>query len=126
MSFIEAIRTVLLKYAIFSGRAARPEFWWWMLFVLLLNVVMGLVDGAVIAPALGFEAFAKEATQPLSFIIALVLFLPSLSVAVRRLHDVDRSGQRMLICFVPFIGGLALLYWMTQPGIGGQMRDARI
>lgn len=93
---------------------------------MLLNVVMGLVDGAVIAPAMGFKAFAKEATQPLSFIFAIALFLPSLSVAVRRLHDVDRSSRRMLICFVPFIGGLVLLYWMTQPSIGGQMRDAHI
>ncbi len=126
MSFIEAIRTVLLKYATFSSRASRAEYWWWMLFFLLLNVVMGLVDGAVIAPAMGFEAFSKEATQPLSIIIALALFLPSLSVAVRRLHDVDQSSRRMLICFVPFIGGLVLLYWMTQPSIGGQMRDAHI
>ena len=126
MSFIEAIRTVLLKYATFSGRATRPEYWWWMLFVVLVNVVTGILDGVVIVPTLGFEAFAKEATQPLSFIFAIALFLPSLSVAVRRLHDVDRSSRRMLICFVPFIGGLVLLYWMTQPSIGGQMRDAHI
>lgn len=126
MSFIEAIRTVLSKYATFSGRATRAEFWWWMLFFLIVNVVTGLIDGAVIAPAQGFEAFSKTATQPLSFIIALAFFLPTLSVAIRRLRDVGRSDLRSLVCFVPFIGGLVLLYWMTLPGIGGQMSNARI
>ena len=126
MSFIEAIRTVLSKYATFSGRATRAEFWWWMLFFLIVNVVMGLVDGTVIAPAQGFETFSKITTQPLSFIIALAFFLPNLSVAIRRLRDVGRTDLRSLVCFVPFIGGLVLLYWMTLPGIDGQMRNARI
>ena len=92
---------------------------------MIVNVVMGLVDGAVFAPAQGFEAFSKTATQPLSFIIALAFFLPTLSVAIRRLRDVGRSDLRSFVCFVPIIGGLVLLYWMTLPGIGGQMSNAR-
>ena len=65
MSFAEAIRTVWSKYATLSGRAARPEYWWWVLFVVLLNIATSIVDGVVIAPG--------ELVQPLSSIAALVL-----------------------------------------------------
>ncbi len=122
MSFTEAIRTVWSKYTTLSGRAARPEYWWWVLFVVLLNIVTGLVDGAIIAPALGFERFAQEAWQPLSLIASLAVLIPGICVGVRRLHDIDRSGWWLLIILIPFIGVLVLLYWMTRPGTDGANR----
>lgn len=122
MSFTEAIRTVLSKYATFSGRAARPEYWWWVLFAFLVNVATSLIDGAVIAPALGFAYFAEEAGQPLTFLMVLALLLPNLAVGARRLHDMDRSGWWQLIALVPFIGVLVLIYWMVQRGTDGSNR----
>lgn len=122
MSFTEAIRAVLSKYATLSGRAARPEYWWWVLFIVLLNIVTRLVDGGVIAPALGFERFEHDAGQPLSLIAAVALFLPGLCVSARRLHDIDRSGWWLLVAFIPLLGVLLLLYWVTRPGTSGSNR----
>lgn len=114
MTFTEAIRTVWSKYATFPGRATRPEYWWWVLFVVLLNIVTSIVDGAIVAPG--------ELVQPLSAIAALVLLLPGLCVGVRRLHDIDRSGWWLLIVFVPLVGVLVLLFWLTRPGAEGNNR----
>jgi uncharacterized membrane protein YhaH (DUF805 family) len=122
MSFTEAIRTVLSKYTTFSGRASRPEFWWWVLFVVLLNVATGIVDATLIAPTLGFEPYEELAGQPLSLIVSLAILLPNISVSVRRLHDIDRSGWWYLIILIPFIGVLVIIYWAVQPGTSGSNR----
>ena len=122
MSFTEAIRTVLSKYATFSGRASRPEFWWWVLFMVLLNIATGIVDAAFIAPTLGFEPYEELAGQPLSLLVGLALLLPNISVSVRRLHDIDRSGWWYLIILIPFIGVLVVIYWAVQTGTSGSNR----
>lgn len=122
MSFTEAIQTVLSKYATFSGRASRPEFWWWMLFVVLLSIATGIVDAAFIAPKLGFEPYEDLASQPLSSLVGLALLLPNISVAVRRLHDIDRSGWWYLVILIPIIGIFVYIYWAVQPGTSGSNR----
>ncbi|WP_419907508.1 DUF805 domain-containing protein [Hoeflea sp.] len=119
MTFTESVRTVLSKYFDFSGRATRPEFWWWILFVFILSLVLQLVDGAVIAPVLGFAAFSPDAGNPLSLISSLALLIPGLAVSVRRLHDISRSGWWILIVLVPIIGLLVLIYWHVQPSAEG-------
>ena len=119
MNMQTAVKTVLGKYATFSGRAPRSEFWWFTLAVIILSIIVSIIDGAVVAPMLGFEAFAEEAGEPLRVIESLALLLPSLAVAVRRLHDIDRSGWWYLIIIVPIIGPLVLLYWYIQPGTDG-------
>lgn len=113
-----AARSVLSKYATFSGRAARSEFWWWALFTLIVIAITRLIDGAVIAPMLGFGSFEPRAGQPLSLIVSLCLVLPSIAVAARRLHDIDRSGWWLLIGLVPVVGTLVLLYFYIQPSGG--------
>jgi len=122
MSFTEAIQTVWSKYATLSGRATRPEFWWWVLFVILLNMATGIIDRIVIAPALGFEMLEKTAGQPLSLIVSLALIIPGFCVSVRRLHDIDRSGWWLLINLIPIIGVLVYLFWLTRPGTDGANR----
>ena len=119
MNMQTAVKTVLGKYATFSGRAPRSEFWWFTLAVIILSIIVSIIDGAVVAPMLGFEAFADEAGEPLRMIESLVLLLPSLAVAVRRLHDIDRSGWWYFIIVIPIIGPLVLLYWYIQPGTDG-------
>lgn len=122
MTFTQSVRTALSGYADFDGRATRPEFWWWTLFVFILSLVLQIVDGAVIAPLLGFSAFAPEAGNPLSAVAALALLLPSLAVGVRRLRDIGRSGWWLLIALVPIIGLLVLIHWHVQPSEDGAKR----
>ncbi|HEU5271777.1 MAG TPA: DUF805 domain-containing protein [Jatrophihabitans sp.] len=106
MSFADAVRTVFSKYATFSGRARRSEFWWFTLFAAILYIVVGIID-----------AVAKNAV--LGAIVALALILPSLAVTVRRLHDTGRSGWWILIGLIPFVGAIVLLVFEcqdSQPG----------
>lgn len=98
MSFMEAIRVCFIKYAEFNGRAARPEFWWFALFVTL-------VSGAL--------AYVSEAASSI-FLIAVLL--PLLAVGTRRLRDVGKSGWWMFYLLVP-VGGLVILAWLwAMPG----------
>ncbi len=116
---ILAVRTALSKYATFTGRASRPEFWWWVLAVFLILIVTQLIDGAIIAPILGFSAFQPEGGQPLSVLVSLGLILPNIAVGVRRLHDTGRSGWWILIGLIPVIGTLVLIYLYVQPSEEG-------
>lgn len=122
MSFSEAIRTVLSKYSDFSGRAMRSEYWWWTLFVFLLTIATGIIDQLAISPGLGYEPFADETPEILTMIVSLALLIPGLAVAVRRLHDTERSGWWLLIMFVPLIGLLVLIYWFVLRGTEGPNR----
>jgi len=122
MTFTEAVRTVLSKYATFSGRAGRPEFWWWVLATFLLMAVAQLIDGGLIAPLTGAAAFSDEVGQPVSILVSLAIVLPNLAVAFRRLHDTDRSGWWILIGLVPVVGFLVLLWFYIQPGTEGANR----
>lgn len=107
MSFTEAVSAVFSKYATFTGRATRPEFWWFALFNIIASLILGLIDQAVF----GYEV--------LSAIYGLGVLLPGLAVAVRRLHDIDRSGWWLLIGIVPVIGWILLIYWYASEGTPG-------
>jgi uncharacterized membrane protein YhaH (DUF805 family) len=112
MGFQEAVSTCFSKYVAFEGRAARPEYWWWVLFVVVAGVVLqGL--GAV---------FLGSAAGLLGGLFYLATFLPGLAVSVRRLHDTDHSGWLLLIALIPLIGSLVVLYFMIQPGTHGPNR----
>lgn len=115
-----AVKTVLSKYATFSGRASRPEFWLWMLALFLLLCVTQLIDGLIIAPVMGFGLWADEAGKPLSVVVLLALILPNIAVSVRRLHDTNRRGWWVLISLVPVIGALVLVYFYIQPSDEGR------
>lgn len=112
-------KVVLSKYATFSGRASRPEYWWWILALIIASAITGLIDGMIIAPMLGFEAFAENAGRPLTMLMSLAIFLPALGVSIRRLHDVDKSGWWVLVGLVPVVGALVLLYFYIQRGDEG-------
>ena len=81
MDFTTAITTCFQKYVDFTGRAARPEYWYWVLFNFLVLFVTNIIDYFVFGNSGIFSA-----------IVSLALFLPSLAVTARRLHDTDRSG----------------------------------
>lgn len=115
MTFSESVSTCFRKYVTFSGRAARSEYWWFILFTSLAGLVVGFVDGFV-SGSDGLDP------SPLSSIYTLVIFLPSLSVQVRRLHDLDRSGWWYFIVLIPLIGAIILLVWNISEGTLGDNR----
>lgn len=117
MTFGTSIKTCFSKYVTFSGRAQRSEFWWWVLFTWITSMVLGGVDsflfGTVTAYDGGFEASTN--TPILSGIFSLAIFLPTISVTVRRLHDTDRSGWWYWIVLIPLIGIIVLIvFWATE------------
>ena len=115
---------VLKQYVDFSGRARRTEYWMFTLFNVIILIVLSFVDRA-----LGFGTFAGSSGAgsvafaaslgPLSGLYSLAVLLPSLAVAVRRLHDTNRSGWWLLIGLIPFIGGIVLLVFMVLEGTRG-------
>lgn len=119
MNMQTAVKTVLGKYATFSGRAPRSEYWWYFLAFLILVIGLSVIDGTIVLPALGFEPYAKEGGSPLATLVSLGLLLPTLAVSVRRLHDTDRSGWWYFVGIVPVIGSLVLLYFFVQQGTEG-------
>lgn len=122
MGFTEAVRSVFSNYATFAGRARRAEYWWFFLFSLLGNIAAGILDGMFF----GFDAVVEPgeamyfAPSVIGAIFSLAVFLPSLAVTVRRLHDTGRSGWWMLIILIPLIGFFVLLYWLVKPGDAGK------
>lgn len=104
MTFPEAIKTVLIeRYLDFNGRARRPEYWWFFLFAVIVNVVTQAISGGSMLLSL------------IGLIITLGLLIPGIAVAIRRLHDTGRSGWWLLLAFVPVLGFLGLIYFYVQP-----------
>jgi uncharacterized membrane protein YhaH (DUF805 family) len=98
MTFQESIRTCFTKYADFSGRAVRSEYWWFALFLVIASLVTQAIH-----PILGI-------------IFCLGTIVPSLAAAARRLHDTNRSGWWQLIAFLPVIGIIILIVFLAQEG----------
>lgn len=109
MSFAEAIRTCLRKYVTFSGRATRPEYWYFVLFNILGSIVLGIVDGIVFGAAeieTGPGSVSASSDGPLSSLFSLAMLLPMIAAGWRRMHDSGRSGIFLLYPFIAVIGTL--------------------
>ena len=100
---------VLKKYADFSGRAGREEYWMFQLLNFAVSVIVGLVN-------MVFTGANSEAIPWLAVLYSIGTFLPSLAVVIRRLHDTNRSGWWYCIAFIPLLGALALLYFLISEG----------
>lgn len=105
----------LRKYATFSGRARRQEYWWFFLFTLLVYIGLSIIDAVFV----GAERVAEMGFGPLTAIATLAFLVPSIAVGIRRLHDRDKSGWWLLLGLVPLIGGIILLVWYVQRGTAG-------
>ena len=99
MQFQESIKTCLNKFADFKGRASRSEFWWFVLFTTIVNFVLGAIS------------------DKLQGVGALILLLPYLAVAVRRLHDIDKKWYWILIGIIPIDGFFILIYFYVQKSV---------
>jgi uncharacterized membrane protein YhaH (DUF805 family) len=110
--YLEALK----KYAVFSGRSRRMEYWYFVLFNIIVGVVLALID-----MLLGtFSAVSNIGL--LSGIYSLAVLIPTLAVTVRRLHDIDRTGWWILINLIPLIGTIVLLVFALTPGTPGSNR----
>ena len=97
MNFQQAVQTCLRKYVDFSGRASRPEYWWFFLAYVILTFVGRLIH------------------EMLYVAVVLALILPLMAAGARRLHDVGKTAWLLLIGLVPVVGFLVLLYFTVQP-----------
>jgi len=102
----------LKKYAVFTGRARRKEYWMFVLFSFIITFALGFIEGIV--------GIGPENVSVLASIYGLAVLIPSLAVSVRRLHDTNRSGWWLLIGLVPLIGTIVLLVFMVQDGQPGE------
>jgi uncharacterized membrane protein YhaH (DUF805 family) len=105
---------VLKKYTVFSGRSRRKEYWFFVLFNILISVVLAIIDGV-----LG-TASKQGGVGVLGGLYSLAVLIPSIAVGVRRLHDSGKSGWWLLISFVPCVGVFVLLYFLVQDSQPGE------
>tara|TARA_B100000686_G_scaffold182032_1_gene189071 strand:- start:36 stop:443 length:408 start_codon:yes stop_codon:yes gene_type:complete len=128
MGFIEAIKICLGKYAQFNGRASRSEFWYFCLAVVIYFFVAGFL--------LGMTGVSDEVIDLATLVLLIPIFIPGISVAARRLHDINQSGWMQCI-FIPgfvadeFLGTGWVIYaltlalwafWFSQTGKKGKNR----
>ena len=98
--FVDAFK----KYAEFSGRATRTQYWMFILFFMIIYFVLALIDVFV-------------GTMVLAFIFNVAVFLPSIAIAARRLHDTGRTGWWQLIVLIPLIGAIVLIVFFVQDSV---------
>ena len=105
MGFTQAIQSGFENYTNFRSRASRSEFWYWTLFAILGSIITSVIDFAVLSSEIGI----------LNIIFGLATLVPGIAVAVRRLHDIGKSGWTLL-AFIPFFGYIVLLVWQFKKG----------
>ncbi len=109
MGFGQAISAGFSNYVNFSGRACRSEYWWWILFIIIADIVAAIIDQAI-------------GMQLVTGLFGLVTIIPNIAIAIRRLHDLDRTGWWILLGFIPLIGWLILFIWFCLKGTDGPNR----
>jgi uncharacterized membrane protein YhaH (DUF805 family) len=134
MTFLESIKTCFIdKGTTFSGRASRSEYWWFVLFCFLIGFFLKpLIDQYSTVDWSNRLIPQNESLMALAAVIFFVVFvfipvvvmmtIAQISVTVRRLHDINRSGWWQLIIFVPIVGWIVDLYWMIKKGTSGPNR----
>ena len=110
MGFVEAVKSFFTRYVDFSGRSSRSEYWWAYLGVMLILLVLFLLSSLL-----------GEVGLILIVIAYLGIIIPSIAIAIRRLHDLDKSGWFYLLAFVPIVS-LILLVWFCTKGTTGPNR----
>ena len=113
MDFMTSVRTCFSKYVEFSGRARRSEYWYFVLFGIAASLVTSFIDRI-----LGTD-FGDGSNGLVGTAVSLALFLPSLAVGARRLHDTGRSGWWQLLWLVLIIGWIVLIVWLAKDGDNG-------
>ena len=118
----------LRRYAEFGGRSRRREFWMFVLFNYIVAFAWGAVLGLVML-LLYFMDMSEDGMMTICYLLivpyclwSLYIMVPGLAVAVRRLHDLDKSGWYLLIGLIPLVGGIILIVWYASEGTRGPNR----
>jgi uncharacterized membrane protein YhaH (DUF805 family) len=109
MNFSDSIKLGFSNYVNFTGRACRSEYWYWVLFTVIVSIVTFVIDSIIGASVT-------------STIWELATILPSIAIGVRRLHDTDRSGWWILLGLIPLVGAIILIIWFCSKGTDGPNR----
>lgn len=136
MTISEAVRNCFGKYVTFSGRAGRPEFWKFVLFLIVTSLVLSIIDGLLFGPSMTETAVQTTNTDgnvttmhsqsrsygngPLASLFSLATFLPFLAVSWRRLHDTGRPGWYM---FAPLLVSIAVMLFFFTGIFGVSMME---
>ena len=128
MTFTQSIKSVFSKYAIFTGRASRSEYWYFTLFNIITSTLLFLLGIAIGAATGGSDGVPGGLIVGyiLYIIYGLGVLIPSLAVAVRRLHDTNNSGWLILLGLIPCVGGIVLLVFMILQGTNGENKYGNI
>lgn len=121
MGFGEAVSMCFRKYVVFSGRARRSEYWYFILCYVIIAVIANILDNILgLRTAVGQEAGsgAQASIGWLAVLVGLVFLLPGIAVAVRRLHDTGRTGWWYLLVLIPCIGPIVLLIFYVMDSTG--------
>lgn len=114
LSLGQALKKVFGHYALFQGRSRRSEYWWYTLFVSAISSLALAIDD------LSGIDFGHFFYGPVSVLVTFLLLLPSLSVSIRRLHDIGKSGWNILLVAIPFIGPVLLLGFFCSDSKSGE------
>lgn len=113
MKFTTAVKTCIVdKYCTFHGRASRSEYWYFNLFLFIISIPLGIIG----------DLSSEETALILNIIGALIFFLPSLGVSIRRMHDINKSGWIFLVALIPLIGLIVWIYLTCKKGTEGSNR----
>lgn len=129
IGFVEAIKRGLRKYAVFTGRASRGEYWWWALFVLVGFFALAIVS-ALAGRITSQDGGISPGPGNIPFSILFVVFwlgtiVPTVAVTVRRLHDAGYSGWLYLLNFVPFAGIVPFIVTLLPASASGAIYGPR-
>ena len=116
MSFGAAISSFFTKYATFSGRARRSEFWFAVLFTTLVSIVISIIAPG---PMMEFNGVMVQQQSMLSNLWSLATLIPSLSLTWRRLHDVNKSGNYFFFVLIPIVGAILLFIQLVKDSAPG-------
>tara|TARA_B110000977_G_C10984175_1_gene457293 strand:+ start:227 stop:817 length:591 start_codon:yes stop_codon:yes gene_type:complete len=100
-TFLGALKDGFARFVDFKTRSTRSQYWWFTLWSVIVSIITGIID----------VSLGMGDTGPVGLLASLVLFLPSLAVAIRRLHDIGRTGWWMLLVFIPILGWIVLLFF---------------
>lgn len=98
---------VLKKYAVFTGRASRAEYWYFVLFNVIISIVLGIIDGML---------SGGQGSNTLGSLYSLAVFIPGIAVGVRRMHDINKSGWMLLVSLIPIVGWIWAIVLLATKG----------
>lgn len=113
MTFGKAIKTCFKKYCVFKGRARRSEYWYWILFTFLVSLGISALQGLLAIPVLikdGSPEMMVTISSAISIAFGVAVFLPTLGVNVRRLHDTGRSGWWVLLLYLIEVAAIVFIF----------------